>query len=388
MPSHAVSASGAGSAGSRIEFAKSGPEHALRSIETTTTVVDAKDSAAEFERIGSGHDQETLILSSDEPELIVEAAKVAAKSNGKDPHVFVLPIGGAGNPDNKDLNSENGFNRAARKFREHTVNSIRDDKIGFLVVTYSLGLETIRWVHASHLTNLEKSAILTYTVMTALVFSLNKDTWSNITKPIQRRIREVLKMSTVIPKKPGAADIVVKLAANIMIALPVNLARVPLLNIDEIANRSFDYAQLNAPIIMAFMGSMMGIAWGELVSSIDQELNPRAKFVARRAIEFRSLINGMFASTAMLMTFETYGMRPWVTMLVMGATGFALYLNSQKLIDWVEQNPVIARIHDSLTAIRMPKLPHPAKPAQVLNFPENLRTRSSAVRSCRQAVGD
>jgi hypothetical protein len=342
----------------------------LQSIQVESHYVDTSQAADEAQRLIQ-QSPDTTVLSSDDEAVLARGASAGSRLNQSesDQRFFILPLGdlvdhpvarSVGRRIDGTVERANQVTAAIHQsltklndsFRSHVVSSIANDKIGFMVVTYNFSMETVRWIHATHLSNFEKSANVVYSFSLAMVFSINKDMWATVTKPIQKQIRKILGMSTTLPSHPTGSDLLIKLLANIAVGSTQNLGRVPILSIEKIASHTFSANDIMIPIYMSVLTAIAGMVWSENVASVNQETHPSAKFVARRMVELRSLTMGTFASTAMLLSYDQYGIKPWLVLAVVGASGVPIYFNSKKLANWIESMKLSDKVDRLAVRIR------------------------------------
>ncbi|RYZ82575.1 MAG: hypothetical protein EOP06_21455 [Proteobacteria bacterium] len=175
-----------------------------------------------------------------------------------------------------------------------------------------------------------------YSVLWSSLF-LDKDTWSKVTKPIQKTYRRLFGLSEIVPNQRTASDIGIKFLSGLTLSLVLNAGRVTIVGIDQLARASFAPLALTMPFVMGAVMTAAGFSWSELIGSIDEGQYPKAKKRLRFVMNSRSCLISYFAASAMLMNPESYGLSPWIAVTLSGATGLFLYSNAARFVPLLER---------------------------------------------------
>ncbi len=287
-----------------------------------------------------------VIVSSDLEDILVGTAQL------KKENVALMPLPRAG----KESKAKN-FSALLRAYPAKVVTSAKADKWGLVIVTFNTLVDSYVWIHASHLSSFERTANIVFTVMTAVAFGLNKDSWSHATKPFYSFFSKFIYKTDQLKAK-SFADVSMLFTSSFALSSLINLSRVPFLSFDRLVDGTVDMHLLTVPIMMSLVSSVASFAWSENIASIDERIQPASKWVFRRVQETRSILLGYFAATAMLFSPSVYGLSPWGALATSGIVGLVVYLNNTKITTFIEtrfaqavmkgliQNPFNARCAD------------------------------------------
>lgn len=229
----------------------------------------------------------------------------------------------------------NSAGRFAKSAAAYLKKSYQDDKIGFIVATYTTAAETLMWIHVAPLSIIEKSANIVYTIGLALYFKLNKDKWTEHTKIIKKPIERFFK-STSETSRSG--QIKYDFLANLALATTLSFVRIPLMSMNQILDSGISFGLFQMPLLLSIAGTASFFTWAEHQGRIDKNTQPISKFVFRRFSELRSVLIATFASTAALLNPTIFGVAPWITLAVVGISGLVVYLKGDEINSWTEKN--------------------------------------------------
>ncbi len=258
------------------------------------------------------------------------ALQQAAKSK-----LVLMPFGRALKKSSDVIGGVNSF---IRNYPTYASNAVREDKIGFGITVFALGNETIRWLHVSDASTFQITANVIYSTLWAAIF-LDKDMWSNVTRPVQVKLRKTFKMSTIIPERTSASDMAIKWASSALLSASFNSVRAMIISIDQYSRHTLDVShapQILMPIAMGITITSVGFSWSELSGKVREEMYPRAKRIVRFAMNSRSILTTLTASSAMLMNPATFGWHPWAIVSVSGAIGALTFFNAHRIIPRLE----------------------------------------------------
>jgi hypothetical protein len=307
-------------------------------IETTVETLDRDEVSGELAQAIAAETPNSLTVVSTDIDSVIEQS---AKSK-----LVLIPFGRA---IRKSADVAGGINSFIRNYPAYAANAIKEDKIGFAITVFSLGNETVRWLHVANASTFQISANLIYILLWTAAF-LDKDTWSNVTRPIQMKWRKLFRMSLVIPEQTTASDMAIKFLSGATLSVALNMGRAAIVGIDQLSQNTFDITHIGMPILMGIAMTSVGFSWAELTGSIKQEMYPRAKRIVKFAMNSRSVLTSLTASTAMLMNPATFGWHPWIIVSISGTLGAMTFINAGRIIPRLES--AAKRIQRSLPGYR------------------------------------
>ena len=293
-------------------------------IETTIETLNREEVSAELTKELSAEPAQSLTVVSTDVDAVIEQA---ARSK-----TVLLPFGRA---IRKSADVAGGINAYIRNYPAYAAKAIKDDRIGFGITVFSLGNETVRWLHVADASTFQMSANLIYSLLWTAAF-LDQDTWSNATRPIQLKWRKLFKMSLVIPEQTTASDMAIKFLSGATLSVGLNTGRAAIVGIDQFSRHVLDVSHIGMPILMGIAMTSVGFSWSELTGSIKEEMYPRAKRIVKAAMNSRKVLTSFLASTAMLMNPATFGWHPWVIVSISGTLGAITFINAGRIIPRLE----------------------------------------------------
>ena len=269
------------------------------------------------------------IVSSDEESLIEKTAHA---------NVLLIPFGRALA---KASDAVGGMNQYIQNYPAYAANAIRNDRLGFAITVFTFGSETIHWFHVSSASTFAMTANIVFSAIWTGVF-LDKDTYSKVTKPLQKIYRRFLNLSQDIPQTTNHTDMAIKFLSGATITVGMNGVRSLIIGIDQLSQHACDIMNLTTPILMGIAVTAVRFSWSELSGATNSAVYPRSKKLVRLAINARTILTSLFAANVMLMNPETFGAGPWMIMGASGAIGAALFVKARKLLPKIEH--VAARL--------------------------------------------
>lgn len=292
----------------------------------------AQDVLAEIEKVERMAPGTTILVSSDSADVI---KNIPAIDHDK---IVLMPYADVAQPQ-----TQNRFVSLFKSIKDQTIQSVKSDKIGCVVVTFNLIAESVIWIHSGNLTTFQKSANITFTLLTALFFGLNKDRWAKTTAPIQNFIKRIAKIKQNDLQRHDPRNLALRFFSSFALASAISAARIPFLPMDSLIDFSLNVNSWTLPFLISFVSTIASFGWSEHIVLIDEKKQPISKFLFRRLNEIKSIALGTFAGTAMLFNPLDYGMSPWIVLGATGALGLTFYLNADQL-SRVENNPVLKRV--------------------------------------------
>ncbi len=323
----------------RLDFQS---ETDVSSIEVETLTVGSAAEASEKISEVLARDDDRAIVSSALPEVLEAAAKFPKK-------VALLPIAEAVKFAKDKIQ---GANEILRSARQNIINAAKIDKLGLAIVTYKVGTDVVRWIHADDISSFAKTTGVVYLVVSSALVSVDKESWPKLIRPIEKKWTKLLKFSENTAEHSNGQKTLVSYLSNATGATLVNLGFIPILSIDRIAQGNI--ASMAAPLLMGLVTTASAFSWYEFFRAVDERENPRAKAVSRFLLNSRTIGVATVASTVMLLNSHSYGATPWIFLTTTGAIGIPLMLNAQKVADWIERNPVlnkVSKLYSSATSV-------------------------------------
>lgn len=236
---------------------------------------------------------------------------VVSANMGKGENIYLVPI------------------KSLVLFLKKTKSSIEKDKIGFILVCWTVGVQVYAWVHAANLTTFQKTGNVVFSILLAALFSIEKDNWSKVTKPIQTQIR---KMFNKVP------NLITTFGATFILTNGISFMRIPFLSLDSIKSAAPSF--LSNPFVyttfLSFISTIGYFAWADFIGFIDEKTFSKAKLISRTMININSFIIGTFASSAMLLN-PDYGIFPWITLASVGTIGIVLNWKKEAAIQTMQK---------------------------------------------------
>ena len=311
--------------------------------------VDANDIDAALER--ELPPNKDLLVSTDS-ELV--ASKVAASQSEKPNRLArLIPIGRlAGQLNQRIANIGNTAHGAYTHLRD----AVRNDKVGFVIVTINTTYDSYVWLHATQYSTEVAVAQSIYSVILAIAFSLDKDLWSRLAWKIQGRIIRLFDAHTNVP--PGELPVMSRtmqmstaFAAHLTLSLGLQVGRLAICSYDHAITVPYLVSSTAITFAIAALGTFSGFAFSDFLARIDQEKYPFAKTVFRRFQEARGLLLANVAASGKLLQPSIYGMTPYASLVISGLVGLVFYANQNRIVEAVERIPGFIDFHGRLTRL-------------------------------------
>lgn len=238
-----------------------------------------------------------------------------------------------------------GFLNLVKNYPKYAKEKIMDDRIGFLLVSFTLANETFIWLHSTHLSQFERTSNVIYSVAVAMIFSIDKTTWARTVKPIKEFFRKNIGMASY--KFDHPKELLLNFASNTALATALNLTRFSFTSVDAFIHGTLQLQMITYPLLVGLIGTAGSFSWSEHLSTINID-DAKTKFIFRRVYELRSVILGAFASSALLLHPDTYGWSSWAITASVGVVGLTTYINHQKITKFIENNKTINRIAERI----------------------------------------
>lgn len=271
-----------------------------------------------------------ILLSSDSNEVLEKIV------NSRNTNIALIPY-----DKTATTKSQKSFVDLLKNYKNTTVTSMKNDKIGFMIVSFNVLTDSYFWIHSGDLSTFEISGNVIFTLLTAIAFGINKDAWAHTTKPITKFFKRLTGMGDRQLPRNDIKDLSVRFFANLTLATAITSARIPFLPMDGLVDSTLHLNSWTLPFLISFISTLSSFAWSENIALIDADKKPISKFVFRRLHEFRSVILGSFAATSMLFSPAEFGPGPWITLIGAGGLGLYFYLQSDLIVNFLENHPVL-----------------------------------------------
>jgi hypothetical protein len=231
------------------------------------------------------------------------------------------------------------------KAAESLSTSISKDKLGFVIVTFTTGIDTYKWIHATQYSSEAASLEAIYSVLLAIAYGYDKDTWGNYAKKFQNKLMKILDFALIPPQ---ALKVFSFLSANFLMWMPVQYGRIGFLNIGSLHPMS-TAAVVGATAALAAASTIRDAAWTIFSLNVDEDALPFSKKVVRRISDVRSFVMGLIAPSNRLLRPDQFGFLPWISMVVTGSIGAYVLLNSKRFVNWLENSPRLDGLRSVMT---------------------------------------
>lgn len=299
--------------------------------------VDAQNLDAAIEReLPADKD---LLISTDS-ELV--ATKIAASQETKPNRLArLIPVGRlAGNLTQRISNAGS----TAQAAYSHLRDSVRNDKVGFVIVTINTAYDSYVWLHATQYSTEVAVAQSIYSVIMAIAFSLDKDLWSRLAWKIQGKIIRLFDsgpqaLAGELPVMSRTMEMTTAFAAHLTLGLTFQAGRLAICAYDHVITVPYLVSSVAVSFAIATLGTFSGFAFSDFLARIDQTKYPFAKAVFRRFQEGRAILLGNIAASGKLMQPSIYGLTPYLSLVISGLVGLVFYANQGRIVEAVERVP-------------------------------------------------
>lgn len=325
-----------------LEIGLQAGENAVLKVDVETAALDMtyanEEALSQFIAQKTKVANSTVVLSTDESSLL---QKTLEHSQLRKENFTAAPLNlhALTNPKESERSP---FLKLIKNQVQGTINAVKNDKIGVLILSFTTAAETLIWIHSTQLSQFERSSNAIYSVALALVFGLNKDAWALTTRPIQKFFRQILKPENSSPR--NMKEFAARFLGNLTLAAIVAGARIPLLSLDDIIAKGIQLQHFTMPLLLTVVSTTALFTWSEHLAMINEKTHPITKFVFRRTSEMRSILIASFATTAALLMPSQHGLTPWITIAGIGVGGALLYFNADSISNWLETNPFLMKL--------------------------------------------
>jgi hypothetical protein len=285
----------------------------------------------------AGPSNTSVVISTDEADLL----KKLAADTTIGPEVLVAPFDLRNQAPEKAAVGWSQFTGIIKNYPSKLVQAAKDDRIGLMIVTFNTLNETYVWLHADQLSTFERSANIAFTVATSIAFGIDKQAWARVARPFKTFFRNVLGSSEALGRN-HAKELAVGYLANLTLATSINMARLSFVSIDRLMDGGMQLSSLTYPLLMGIVATAASFSWSEHIALVNDN-HQKTKFIFRRTQEIRSVLLGVFATTAYLLHPEIYGWSSWAVLIGTGVAGMTVYLNHDKINRYIERSPFLDR---------------------------------------------
>ncbi|MGZ3725022.1 MAG: hypothetical protein ACXWQQ_04450 [Pseudobdellovibrio sp.] len=278
-----------------------------------------------------------ILLSTDQEEVV--QAVVEATSSPQDKRLLrFIPIGKLAAAREK---MAAGFSR----YYQGVKHTFLHDRIGLTVLAITVGNDSLIWVHSASLDIHQKTAMVLMNLVMAATFSLDRDLWGNMSRPIKAKLINVF--DRFIPKGNGEMfkTLSSQYLSNMFIGLGIQVVRTGLLSLDHINTVITTGSFWLTAMKLSALVTLTTFGWSELYSSADLHREPVAKMMLKRLGEIRGIIMCNLATVSMVLQPHIYGNMPIYSYIIHGAVGIIALTYAHRIIGWLETNTVIRRMY-------------------------------------------
>lgn len=252
----------------------------------------------------------------------------------------------------------------------------KDHFIGLTIVTYSTGVNSFVWLHATEHSPEVRAAQIIFSTLTAIALSIDRNAWARMSRKLNNKILNVFSaagMKSVGENKIGKFASLY--GANWLMSSGMYGTSFMILSYDHAINLNYLAAGLGAATAAAAVNTFSGMGWNELLIDVDQAKNPYAKFILSRIANIRSAITGHYAPNAHTLQPGMDGYLAWKVLLINGTVGYLALIASNKIVDGLEKGATWFRQLKGIDAVV--KLTQ-----EGISFLKSMRSESGG-RSCR-----
>lgn len=210
----------------------------------------------------------------------------------------------------------------------------KQDKFGFWITLVTFGVDSYLWITASKMSTLSKVGMISFNFLLTASFGVNKDLWAKTTRPIQSKIYTLLSWMKQAKEQNSVA---VKYASSLILGSAIQFTRLAIFHGSELMAASTAPWLIGSTLAISSILAFSQFGWDEHIAAVDKNKSPTAKFAIRRFHELRGLLMTYLSSTSKLAQSDMYGITPWVYSVVNGIAGIAAYLNTDKVVNFIEK---------------------------------------------------
>lgn len=282
-----------------------------------------------------------VLVSTDQEKILTTVAQSEAQSTSHLPDkrlVRYIPIGKLASASQKLASGFGAYYQRAK-------NTLMHDRIGLTVLTITVGYDTMIWIHSASFDIHQKTSMVLMNLVMAATFGLDRDLWTNITRPIKNKLIRVFDRFLVSDKLTVIKSMSSQFMANMLLGVALQSVRTGLLSLDHISDVVMTSNYWLTAIKIGGLISLTTFAWTETYGSIQAEKNPVAKMMLRRIGEMRGIILCQLASISMVLQPQIYGQTPIIAFVVHGSLGLIVLANADRIISFLESNKIVNQVY-------------------------------------------
>lgn len=310
-----------------------------------------------------------LLISTDQREVSEIAQRSVSPRNDRR-LLRIIPIGKLANARDRMATSFNQYYQNAR-------NTLMHDRIGLTILTITVGVDTMVWIHSASLDIHQRSSMVLMNLVLAATFGLDRDLWSRTVTPAKQKLIQVFDRFLPSRRLSPLSTLTAQFLANMGLGTSIQVVRTGLLSMDHIGAAVMTGDFWTTAVRIGALGTLTGFAWSELYGSIDSSRNPVAKMMMKRIGEMRGIILCQLASISMVLQPHIYGNTPIISYVVHGAIGLIALANAHRIVNWLENNRTVNRIYRKIqtfenfinTGLRPPRPSGPVRTCRSLFAP-------------------
>ncbi|MEN0060259.1 MAG: hypothetical protein AAGB31_15580 [Bdellovibrio sp.] len=272
--------------------------------------------------------EKSVLISTDSEAVVSETFNNKALNQAKITKVQFIPLGDL----DKKIKNETFFNKL-KTYKSNIVRSAKEDRIGLVILSINTAYDSYIWLHATEYSPEVRAAQIIFTTALSVAFSIDKDAWARTAGHIKDRIYKAFNIAT----DSFWMDLTGRFASNLALGLAVQSLRVSILAVDKVVALPDLIGLAGSSVLLSLGFTFSGFGWTEFANKINSTTHPRAKFIARRMSEIRSLLMGHLAPSGKLLQADTYGYAPWIALSVHGIIGVVTFWKGGPIMDWLER---------------------------------------------------
>ncbi len=259
-----------------------------------------------------------------------------------------------------------------REYLARANETLRSDKVTLFVLAVTTATDSLVWIHASSLGFPQKLSMVSFNMLMAVTFGLDRDLWGKMTRPVQNRMMAALERLGGTSNFIKASNVLAsQFASNLAMGTAFYVLRGGLLSFDQIDTILLSTSFWSHTLKLTTMMTLTQFAWAEVYNKVDADVNPVAKLNLKRISDMRGVILASLASMSMVFQPEVYGNTPVITFAVHGLIGLTALLNVDRVVNLLETSQasnLIYRYSIRLENILKIKSPAPSKCENLFAF--------------------
>lgn len=251
-----------------------------------------------------------------------------------------------------------------RIHQERVKKTLKEDKLTVILLTITTGIDSFIWIQATSLSFPQKLSMLSYNLLIAATFGLDRDLWGNINKPLKEKLFSILDKLSGGPETKFKSEKIKNLiektkmmtsqfSSYFMWGTVFYVLRTSLLSFENLQTTLISNGYWDKALTIMTLSTATHFTWAEMNTKVNAETNPIAKNNLKRLADLRGIIISLFASISMVLQPHIYGHTPMIAFIIHGTLGFLAFKNIENVINYLENNPKSIAFYKSTQGIEV-----------------------------------